>query len=121
MTEVFVGQPLASPGSAKYLYGAVTPKRSIMVLPVIKITILTFFLEILNVEGHQNRCLDSKVTRILLNGWILPSGGVASGRVCAPAGLVKRSLILINILSKGPHIPLGLKQTNKLCIYICDE
>ena len=111
MTEVFVGQPLASPGSAKYLYGAVTPKRSIMVLPVVKQTILTFFLEILNPEWYQNRHIGSKDTVILLNGWILPSGGVASGRVCAAAGLVKRSLILINILSKGPHIPLGFAPT----------
>ena len=32
-------------------------------------------------EGHLNRCIGSKVMAILLNGWILPSGGVASGRV----------------------------------------
>ena len=34
--------------------------------------------EFLNPEGHQNRRIGSKVTAILLNGWILPSGGVAS-------------------------------------------
>ena len=39
------------------------------------------FSEILNLEGNLNRCIGSKVTAILLNGWILPSGGVASGRV----------------------------------------
>ena len=54
-----------------------------MVLPVIKQTILTFFREILNLEGHQNRCIALKVTSILLNGWIFPTGGVASRRVCA--------------------------------------
>ena len=32
----------------------------------------------LNLEGHQNRISGSKVTAILLNGWILPVGGVAS-------------------------------------------
>ena len=41
--------------------------------------------EILNLEGHLNRCIGSKVTAILLNGWILPTGGVASGRVCPAA------------------------------------
>ena len=59
----------------KYLYGAVTPKRLKMVLPVIKQTL----------EGHLNRCVGSKVTAILLNGRILPPGGVASGRVCPAA------------------------------------
>ena len=41
--------------------------------------------EILNLEGHLNRCIGSKVTAILLNGWILPTGGVASGRDCPEA------------------------------------
>ena len=37
----------------------------------------------LNPEEHQN-CIDgSKVTTILLKGWILLIGGVASRRVCA--------------------------------------
>ena len=34
-------------------------------------------------EGHQHCITGSKVTAILLKGWILPIGGVASGRVCA--------------------------------------
>ena len=38
---------------------------------------------ILNPEGHQNHNIGSKVTAILLKGWILPIGGVSSGRVCA--------------------------------------
>ena len=41
------------------------------------------FREILNLEGHLNRFIGSKVTAILVNRGILPSGGVASGRVCA--------------------------------------
>ena len=36
-------------------------------------------LEILNPEGHPNRTTGSKVTAILLNGWILPIGGASSG------------------------------------------
>ena len=62
------------------LYGAATPKRLELALPVIKyvIVIKTF----LNPEGHQNPISGSKVTVILLKGWILPIGGVASGRVC---------------------------------------
>ena len=33
--------------------------------------------------GHQNCIIGSKLTAILINGLILPIGGVASGRVCA--------------------------------------
>jgi hypothetical protein len=32
---------------------------------------------------HPNRMTGSKVTAILLNGWILLIGGASSGRVCA--------------------------------------
>ena len=40
------------------------------------------FEDILNLKGYENHNIGSKVTEILLNGWILPIGGVASGRVC---------------------------------------
>ena len=43
------------------------------------------YLEILNLEGHLNHCICSEVAAILLNGWILPTGGVATGRVCPAA------------------------------------
>ena len=33
----------------------------------------------LNPEGHQNPICGSKVTTILLKGWILPLGGALSG------------------------------------------
>ena len=36
---------------------------------------------ILNLEEYQNYWIGSKFTSILLNGLILPTGGVASGRV----------------------------------------
>ena len=44
---------------------------------------VTIAKEILNLEGHSNCITGSKVMVILLNGWILPIGGVASERVCA--------------------------------------
>ena len=48
-----------------------------------KTNYIGIFSEILNLEGYQNRSIGSKVTAILLNGWNLPTGGVALGRVCA--------------------------------------
>ena len=58
-----------------------------MVHPVTKQPILTYFSEIIHLEGHLNRCIGSKVTAILLNVWILPTatGGVATGMVCPAA------------------------------------
>ena len=44
---------------------------------------MDIFSDIQNLEGHQNCCIGSKVTAILLYGLILHTGGVASGRVCA--------------------------------------
>ena len=35
-----------------------------------------------NLDGHQNHCIGSKVTAILMNGWILPTGGASWGRFC---------------------------------------
>ena len=46
---------------------------------------IDIFSEILNLEGHQNRCIGSKVTAILMNGWILPTDGVASVLRLQPA------------------------------------
>ena len=48
-----------------------------------KITYVTMFLKILNLEGHPNCITGSKAMAILLNGWILPIGGVALERICA--------------------------------------
>ena len=48
-----------------------------------KIDNLPIFLEILNLEGHPNCFIGSKVTVSWRTGWISPSGGVALGRVCA--------------------------------------
>ena len=68
-----------------------------MVLSVIKQAI---FSEILNLEGHQNRCIGSKVTAILLNGWILPNAGASSERVCSCSlrSRLVTIIIIINII-----------------------
>ena len=42
-----------------------------------KIEYAAIFFEILNLEGHTNRITGSKVTAILLKGWILPIGGAS--------------------------------------------
>ena len=39
------------------------------------------FLRILNLEGNQNCSTGVRVMAILLNGWVLPVGGVSLGRV----------------------------------------
>ena len=49
----------------------------------LKIDYTIIFWENLNLEGHPNHITGLKVMAILLHGWILPIGGVASGRVCA--------------------------------------
>ena len=54
-----------------------------MVLPVVKQKYIDILSEILNLEGHLNRCIGSKFTAIMLNWWILPTDRAASGRVCA--------------------------------------
>ena len=43
---------------------------------------IKIFSMILNLEGHLNSCIGSA---ILLNGWILPIGGIESGWVCLGA------------------------------------
>ena len=52
-----------------------------------KTNYIDIFSEILNHEGHLNRCISSKVTAVLLNGFILSTatGGVVSGWVCPVA------------------------------------
>ena len=44
-----------------------------------KIYYVTILKEILNVKGHPNRITGSKVTAILLNGWILPGASAVKG------------------------------------------
>ena len=51
--------------------------------PSHKTNYIDIFTEILNLTGHPNRIAGSKVTAILLIGWILlPIGGASLGRVC---------------------------------------
>ena len=47
-----------------------------------KIDYFSFVKEILNLGGHPDCITGSKVTEILLNGWILPVGGVHWERSC---------------------------------------
>ena len=56
--------------------------------------------EILNLEGHPNRITGSRDTAILLKGWILSIGEVASGRVCA-CSLRSRLVLLISNVYGG--------------------
>ena len=53
----------------------------------------------LNLKGHLNCFIGSKVTAILVNGKILPRGGVASGRVC-PAACAAGMFLL----KRGPRL-----------------
>ena len=62
-----------------------------------KIDCLPIFQENLNLKGHLNRFIGSKVTAILMNGGILPRGGVALGRVC-PAQQACCSYILRTVM-----------------------
>ena len=69
-----------------------------------------------NTEGHQNRITGSKVTAILLKGWIFPIGGVASGRVCAcslRSRLVYKKPLNVVLWPKRPN-NLGSSSTQKL-------
>ena len=59
----------------KYLDGAATPMWLEMVLTVTKKDYDTLFQEILNIKGHLNCITGSRVTAILLNGWIFPIDG----------------------------------------------
>ena len=46
-----------------------------------KIDYITSFLEILNLQGNQNRITGSRVTAILLKGWIFSIGQSGGGSV----------------------------------------
>ena len=68
-----------------------------------KIDYVTIFKEILNLEGHPNCIAGSKVTGILLNGWILPpkngwsfSGEGSASAACAPGLFVYTTKTIIN-------------------------
>ena len=70
-----------------------------MVLPVIKQITLTFFSEILNLEGHSNCIAGSKVTVILLNEWILSVGGASSEKGLRAACKTGLSLLLTQLVN----------------------
>ena len=68
-----------------------------------EIDYVTLLKGILNLKGYQNFIIDSKVTAILLNGWIWPIGGVASGRVCACS--LRSRLVMLGVCSLGGANP----------------
>ena len=65
-----------------------------------KINYDTMFLKIQNLEGHPNLITGSRVTAILLNGWILPIGGALVVKGLRSTGLphlVFRKISLISM------------------------
>ena len=58
-----------------------------MALPVIKIDYVIVIKKFLNPEGHQNPINGSKVTAILLKGWILPIGEASAVEGLQSTGL----------------------------------
>ena len=46
-----------------------------------------YYFAILNLEGHPNRITGSRVTAILLNGWILPTCGASAVEGLRSTGL----------------------------------
>ena len=52
-----------------------------------KIDYVTFLLEIINLERHPNRTTGSRVTAVLLNGWIFPIGGASAVEGLRSTGL----------------------------------
>ena len=77
-----------------------------------KIDYIGTFKEILNIEGHQNLNTGSRAAAILLKGWILPIGEVASGRVSA-CSLHSRLVIAILAFSTSESRPYFLNFYNK--------
>ena len=86
---------------------------------------VSIFEETLNLEGHLNRFIGSKVTAILVNRGILPNGGVAEGRVCA-CSLRSRLVFtvcaqfFVVVVAIQKKIILNKKNLIKLLMYIIE-
>ena len=57
-----------------------------------------FSQEILNLEGHLNRSTGSRVTALLLNGWILPFGGASAVEGLLSTGYITSSFQAFNYI-----------------------
>ena len=82
----------------KYFYSAATPQWLEMVLWHIK-RLYYNFEENLSLEGHKNCKTGSRVTAVLLNGWIFPigqSGEATRWRVCYQRGLPRLVSLLLH-------------------------
>ena len=67
---------------------------------------VTIFKETIHLEGHPTRITDSRVTAILLNGWIKPSFGVLAVEGLRSTGV--------------PHL-VKIKRRYLLCLVVfCD-
>ena len=81
---------------------------------------LFFYFEILNLEGHQNRFTASRVTAILLNGWILLICGALAGECLLSTGPTPSSLSTCGdlLLSLFPTFqPPSLRLTRSIFIW----
>ena len=79
-----------------------------------KIDCVHILSEILNLKGHLNRFKGSKVTAILVNGEILPSGGVAQGRVCASS--LRSRLVFLTVMKYVHDQLLEMEFYNSLSV-----
>ena len=79
-----------------------------------KLDYLKIYLEILNLEGHPNRITGSRVTPILLTGWILPSGGASAVEGLRSAGLPR--LVFVDFKSgKALQLHYWVKSDGNFC------
>ena len=65
----------------------------------------------LNPEGHQNPISGSKVTAILLKGWILPIGGASSGEGL-PLQPVQQACVFLVAKGQGYNMDGLLKKVS---------
>ena len=69
---------------------------------------------VINPEGHQNPIRGAKVTAVLLKGWILAIGGVASGRVCACSLQPAAGLFYMFIVDIKLNLPMRPEQDHSV-------
>ena len=68
---------------------------------------VTIFQEILNLEGQPNRITGSRLTAILLNGWILPLGGASAVEGLRSMGLPRLVIYISSYLNRATLSSFG--------------
>ena len=85
-----------------------------------KIDYVTMFKKILNLKGHPNRITGSKVTAILLNGWILPIGGASAVEglrlQSAQQACCQTPRIILSPQKSSPHLSYLCLPTSVDCL-----